>query len=238
MATPHLSCEPGDVAEVVLLPGDPYRARWIANEFLSDVVLHNEVRGMLGYTGTWEGHRVSVQGTGMGIPSISIYLHELLDVYGVKTAIRIGSAGSLKAEIGIGDLVLAQSAATTSAFNDQRLPGIRYAPSADFGLLRAGYDAAVAAGFATHVGQVITSDLFYPDNPLSTAAPTYAAEWGILAVEMETAALYTLCAKFGARALSVLTISDSLVTWEGTSSTARQETFGDMVQVGLRAAFA
>jgi len=232
----HIGAEPGQIAPTVLLPGDPLRARWIARTFLDDAECHSEVRGMLGYPGTWRGQPVSVQGSGMGQPSMSIYVNELIDSYDVQTIVRVGSCGALTERVGIRDLVIASGACTDSSMNRLRFHGLDYAPVADFGLLRAAYDAAQGRDKSrVHVGLIISSDQFYSPRPELTAR---MVEYGVLAVEMEASALYTLCAQHGARALAVCTVSDHIVTGEQTSAQERQETFGEMVEVALRAAFA
>lgn len=222
------------MAERVLLPGDPLRAKWVAETFLDSATQYSSVRNMLGFTGTFEGVRVSVQGTGMGVPSFSIYAHELFAEYGVETAIRIGTAGSLQPQVHVRDVVLAQGASTDSGTNRRRFPGFDYAALADYPLLSAAHDIAVDRGLPVHVGGVVTADLFYGDLDATLALGSF----GVLAVEMETSALYTLAAQFGVRALAVLTISDHLVTKEETSVQERQETFSEMVEVALRAAIA
>lgn len=231
----HIAAEPGQVAERVLLPGDPLRAEWIAQTYLSDVTCHSRVRNMLGFTGTFRGERVSVQGTGMGQPSLAIYVHELLDSYGARTLVRVGSCGALTADLALRDVVLAVSASTDSAMNRHRFAGVDFAPTADYELLRAADDAARQRGVAVRVGPVASWDVFYSDRPELLAR---LAEYGVLAVEMEAAALYTLAAKHGARALAVLTVSDSVVTGEQTSAAERERSFGDMVEVALDAALA
>lgn len=233
----HIGAEPGQIAPVVLLPGDPLRARWIAETFLEDAECYSEVRGMYGYTGTWRGQRVSVQGSGMGQPSMAIYVNELLDEYGVSTIVRVGSCGALSERLAVRDLVLASGACTDSSMNRIRFDGLDYAPVADFGLLRGAYDAAqrLSDDAAVHVGLVFSSDSFYSPRPELTAR---MVEYGVLAVEMEASALYTLCAGKGARALAVCTVSDHVVTGEETTAQERQETFETMVEVALSAAFA
>lgn len=233
----HIGAEPGQIAPVVLLPGDPLRARWIAETFLEDAECYSEVRGMYGYTGTWGGRRVSVQGSGMGQPSMAIYVNELLDEYGVSTIVRVGSCGALSERLAVRDLVLASGACTDSSMNRIRFDGLDYAPVADFGLLRGAYDAAqrLSGEAAVHVGLVFSSDSFYSPRPELTAR---MVDYGVLAVEMEASALYTLCAGKGARALAVCTVSDHVVTGEETTAQERQETFGTMVEVALSAAFA
>ena len=225
----HIGARPGDIAPLVLMPGDPLRARWIAETFLDDVQCYTEVRGMYGYTGTWRGQRVSVQGSGMGQPSFAIYANELFDEYGVQTAIRVGSCGALTEKLAIRDLVIASGACTDSSMNRITFEGLDYAPVADFGLLR---DAAALAPEA-HVGLIFSSDSFYASRPELTAR---MVEYGVLSVEMEAAALYTLAAKYGRRALAICTVSDHIVTGEETTSQEREQTFGAMVEVALRAA--
>lgn len=229
--TTHIAAEPGDIAEAVLLPGDPLRAEWIATTYLSDVTCYSKVRNMLGFTGMYDGQRVSVQGTGMGQPSLAIYAHELLAEYGAKTLVRVGSCGSLTADVSIRELVIAISACTDSSMNQLRFEGIDYAPAADFGLLRRAVDLAEDAGKRAHVGPILSADSFYSDRPELT---TRLAQYGVLAVEMEASALYTLAAKFGAQALAICTVSDSLVTGEHTTSDEREKTFADMADLALR----
>ena len=229
----HIGAKEGDIASTVLLPGDPLRAKYIAENFLTDAICYNEVRGMYGYTGTYKGKRISVQGTGMGIPSISIYVNELITSYKVKNLIRIGSCGSMQADIKIRDVILAMSASTDSHINKIRFNGMDYASTANFDLLKKAYDIAIEKGISIKVGSVLTSDTFYNDDPNSWK---HWANYGILAVEMETAVLYTLAAKFKVNALSILTVSDSLVTREETTSEERQKTFNQMVEVALELA--
>lgn len=230
----HIGAEPGQIAPTVLLPGDPLRARWIARTFLDDAVCHSEVRGMLGYTGSWRGRPVSVQGSGMGQPSMSIYVNELLDDYDVQTVVRVGSCGALTERVALRDLVIASGACTDSSMNRLRFHGLDYAPVADFGLLRAAYDAASARDDVTaHVGLILSGDTFYNPRPELTAP---MVDHGVLAVEMEASALYTLAAAQGRRALAICTVSDHVVTGEETTSQEREETFGAMVEVALEAA--
>lgn len=229
----HIAAKDGAIAEAVLLPGDPLRAKFIAETFFENPVRYNEVRNMFGYTGTYKGKRISVQGTGMGIPSISIYVNELFKDYGVRRAIRVGTAGSLQGDVKIRDLVIAMAASTDSSANAIRFGNRDFAPTASFGLLKTAYDSAVAKGWAPKVGNVISSDMFYTENPDEWKL---WAKFGVLAVEMETSELYTLAAKYGREALSILTISDSLVTHEATSSEERQSTFTRMMEVALEAA--
>ena len=233
MATPHIGAKKGDIAETILLPGDPLRAKYIAETFLQDIVQYNNVRGMLGFTGTYKGKKVSVQGTGMGVPSIGIYSHELIAEYGCKNLIRVGTAGSLQENVKIRDVVLAMSASTDSAINKLRFNGADYAPTANAELLFKAYEVGKAKGLSMKAGNILTSDTFYGDEP---EAWKKWAKFGVLCVEMETAQLYTTAAKFGVNALTILTISDSLVTREATSAEERQLTFNDMIEVALESA--
>jgi len=229
----HIGAKEGEIASTVLLPGDPLRAKYIAENFLTDAICYNKVRGMYGYTGTYKGKRVSIQGSGMGIPSIAIYLNELITSYKAKNLIRIGSCGSMQANIKIRDVILAMSASTDSHINKIRFNGMDYASTANFNLLKKAYDIALEKDISVKVGSVLTSDTFYQDDPNSWK---HWANYGVLAVEMETAVLYTLAAKFKVNALSILTVSDSLVTREETTSEERQKTFNQMVEVALELA--
>ena len=233
MAPPHIGAKKGDIAETILLPGDPLRAKYIAETFLQDIVQYNNVRGMLGFTGTYKGKKVSVQGTGMGVPSIGIYSHELIAEYGCKNLIRVGTAGSLQENVKIRDVVLAMSASTDSAINKLRFNGADYAPTANAELLFKAYEVGKAKGLSMKAGNILTSDTFYGDEP---EAWKKWAKFRVLCVEMETAQLYTTAAKFGVNALTILTISDSLVTGEATSAEERQLTFNDMIEVALESA--
>ena len=230
--TIHIGAEPGAIAETILLPGDPLRAQYLAETYLDDPVCYNRVRGMLGFTGSYRGKRVSVQGTGMGIPSISIYVHELINDFGVKNLIRIGTCGALQPQMKLRDVVLAMTASTNSHTNRLRFGGQDFAPSASFRLLKRAYEAAEAKGFPVHVGGVFTSDSFYDDLE---AWKRYAAH-GVLAVEMETTGLYTLAAKFGVEALTILTVSDSLVSRVEDSSEVRERSYTQMMEVALELA--
>jgi purine-nucleoside phosphorylase len=225
----------GEIAETVLLPGDPYRARWAAERFLDKPRLVNEVRGMLGFTGSWRGHQVTIHGTGMGMPSLSIYTNELIRDYGAKTLIRIGSAGAMQPQVKLRDVVLAMTSSTLSTPSRGIFRELNFAPSADFALLAAAHAAAQAKSVAVHVGGIYSSDVFYDERPDLSEQMT---RHGILCVEMETAELYTLAARHGARALSVLTISDHLQTQEALPAADREQSFGDMVEIALEAAFA
>jgi len=231
----HIGAQPGEIAPVVLLPGDPLRARWIAETFLEDAKCYSEVRGMFGYTGTWRGHRVSVQGSGMGQPSLAIYVNELLREYDVQTVVRVGSCGALTEKLAVRDIVIASGACTDSSMNRIRFEGLDYAPVADFGLLRAAYDAAStrAGDAAVHVGLIFSNDSFYSPRPDLLAR---MAEHGVLAVEMEASALYTLAAAHDRKALAICTVSDHIVTGEETTAHEREQTFGTMVEIALEAA--
>ena len=226
----HIAAEKGQIAETILLPGDPLRAKFIAETFLEDVICYNNVRGMLGFTGTYKGKRISVQGTGMGIPSISIYVNELITEYGVKNLMRVGTAGSIQEDVKVRDLVLAMSCHTDSSMNKIRFNGKDFSPTASFNLLKTAYDIATEKGFSPKVGSVLTSDSFYNDDKDHWKL---WAKFGALAIEMETAALYTLAAKYNVNALTLLTISDHLITAEETSSEERQNTFTKMMEVAL-----
>lgn len=233
--TVHIGAKPGEIAETVLMPGDPLRARWAAETFLDDPVLVNEVRGMLGYTGTWRGHRVTFHGSGMGMPSLSIYANELIRDYGAKTLIRVGSAGAMQPQVKIRDLVLAMSCTAISTPSRGIFREIAFAPTADFGLLRGAHAAAVARGAPVHVGNIYSSDVFYDERPdLNDIMQRH----GVLCVEMEAAELYSVAARYGARALAVLTISDHLLTHEALPASERERSFGAMVEIALKAAFA
>ena len=231
----HIGAKPGEIAEAVLLPGDPLRAQFVAEKYLDQAVCHSRVRGMLGFTGLYKGRRVSVQGTGMGIPSISIYAHELLADYGVRRLIRIGTCGALQEGIGLGDVLLAQAASTDSAVNRLRFGGADFAAAASFELLYKAYEIARARRTPVRVGTVLTSDTFYADNP------DYWKLWaryGVLAAEMESAALYTVAAGFGAQALAILTASDSLVTGATATTEERQQGYTAMMEIALETAIA
>lgn len=230
----HIGARPGQIAHTVLLPGDPLRARWIAENFLEGAVCHSEVRGMYGYTGTWGGAPVSVQGSGMGQPSMSIYVNELFSDYDVRSVVRVGSCGALTERLALRDVVIASGACTDSSMNRLRFRGLDYAAVADFGLLRAAYDvAAQRADVTSHVGLLFSGDSFYSPRP-ELIEPMVAH--GVLAVEMEACALYTLAASYGRRALAICTVSDHMLTGEETTSQEREQTFGAMVEIALAAA--
>ncbi|WP_439148469.1 purine-nucleoside phosphorylase [Sulfitobacter sp.] len=232
--TIHIGAKPGDIAETVLMPGDPYRAKWAAETFLKDVKLVNNVRGMLGFTGTWNGHPVTIQGSGMGMPSLSIYVNELITQYDAKTLIRIGSCGGMQPHVGIRDVIIAMTATTITSPSSGIFKEINYAPCADWSLLRAAVTAAEAKGTTTHVGGIYSSDVFYAERPDLDEQLT---RHGILGVEMEAAELYTLAARYKRRALAVLTVSDHLQTGEALPAEERERSFGDMVEIALTAAF-
>ena len=229
----HIAAKVGDIAETVLLPGDPKRAKWIAENYLEDIFCYTDIRGMLGFTGTYKGKRISVQGTGMGIPSISIYITELMKDYGVKNLIRVGSAGSYQKDVKVRDVVIAMSASTDSNINNRRFNGGNYSPTANFELFRTVLKVAEEKNIKIKAGNVLTSDEFYNDN---SGYYKKWADFGVLAVEMETAGLYTLAAKYKTRALSILTISDSLVSPEITSAEEREKTFSEMIELALETA--
>lgn len=229
--TAHISASPGDIAETVLMPGDPLRAKWIAETYLDDAKCYSDVRNMYGYTGMFEGQRISVQGSGMGMPSASIYIHEMLAEYGVKTIVRIGSAGSITTDLELRDVVAGIGASSDSAMNRVRFGGnVDYAPVASFELLQSAAKAAGEQNKKLHVGNLLSADTFYSDD---AALHEKLAEYGVLAIEMEAAALYTLAAKFGARALTLVTISDNLITGAAMPSKEREVSFGDMVELAL-----
>ena len=230
----HIGAKPGDIAETVLLPGDPYRARWAAEKFLENPVLVNQVRGMLGYTGTWRGNRVTIHGTGMGMPSCSIYANELIKEFGAKTLIRIGSAGAMQRDVKVRDIVVAITASTIATPSRGFFREMQYAPCADFGLLEKAVAAARAKGTPTHVGGIYSSDVFYDERPDLTEM---MARHGVLCAEMEAAELYTVAARHGVKALAILTISDHLLTHEALPASEREQSFGEMVEIAWAAAF-
>ena len=232
--TVHIGAAPGQIAETVLMPGDPYRAKWAAETFLEGAELVNEVRGMLGFTGTWKGNRVTIQGSGMGMPSLSIYANELITTYGAQTLIRIGSCGGMQAHVGIRDVIIAMTATTITSPSSSFFKEINFAPCANYDLLEAAVTAAKAKGTKTHVGGIYSSDVFYAER---ADLDEQMVRHGILGVEMEAAELYTLAARHGRRALAVLTVSDHLQTGEALPSEDRERTFGDMVEIALEAAF-
>ncbi len=235
MSTPHINAEKGDFAKTVLMPGDPYRAEFIAKNFLGDAHLVNDVRAVRGYTGTYKGAPVSVMASGMGMPSIGIYSYELFNFFGVENIIRIGSAGSYNKNVRVRDIVIAEGACTDSNYAGQfGLPGT-FAPIADFGILRKTVETAEKMGFRYHVGNILSSDRFYGDNSLPAAMrpPECWAKMGVLCVEMEAAALFMNAAVAGKRAAAVFTISDSLITGEAITAGERQNSFTDMMKLAL-----
>ncbi len=232
--TPHNNAKPGDYAQAVLLPGDPLRAKWIAETFFDDARQVNSVRNCLGFTGTWKGRPVSVQATGMGQPSTAIYVHELINTYGVKTLIRVGTCGGLNRAVKVRDVVIGASASTDSTIVKNGFGAYSYAPAADFSLLRAADDAARAHGKRVHVGGIVSSDIFYHPSGLEAYAALIAH--GVLGVEMEAATLYTLAARHGVRALAICTMTDCLLTGEEIDADARQSSLSDMVEIALECA--
>jgi len=229
--TPHNHAKPGDYADAVLLPGDPLRAKWIAETFLEDAQLVNSVRNCLGYTGTYKGKKISVQATGMGQPSLSIYVHELINVYGLKTLIRVGTCGGLNEKVKVRDLILAQAASTDSTIVKDHFGAYNYAPIADFGLLASAAAKAQVQGMRYHAGNMLSSDIFYHADGLAAYGTLMAH--GVLGVEMEAAALYTLAARFGVKALTICTMTDCLITGAEISADERQSSLRDMVELAL-----
>ena len=233
--TIHIGAEKGDIAPTVLMPGDPLRAKWAAENFLTDTRLVNQVRGMLGYTGTYHGNPVTIHGSGMGMPSLSIYVNELIRDYDAQTLIRIGSCGGMQPQVGIRDVILAMTATSINTPSAGIFKEIKFAPCADYGLLSAAVEASKSKGTKTHVGGIYSSDVFYDERPDLNEQMT---RHGILGVEMEAAELYNLAARYGRRALAVLTVSDHLQTGEALPADQREQSFGDMVEIALEAAFA
>jgi len=229
----HIQAEKGQIAETVLLPGDPQRAKYLADNYLEDAVCYNNIRGMLGYTGYFKGQRVSVQGTGMGIPSIAIYATELMDFYGCQNLIRIGTCGAIQPYLKLGDVILAITASTASNFNRVLFRNMEYAAPANFDLLRNAYETSVKLGLKTHVGPVFTTDAFFVDDLMGEYA--IWQKYGILAVEMETTALYSIAAKYERKALSLLTVSDQLVREERCTAEERLTSFTNMMEIALNA---
>ncbi len=229
----HIEAQKGDIAETILLPGDPLRAKWIAETFLENPKCFNKVRGMLGYTGIYNGKRISVMGTGMGVPSISIYANELITEYGVKNLIRVGSAGSYQKNVNLRDIVLAMAASSNSGINSSRFDGAYYAPTANFDLFINAVNIAKQKSIPIKAGNVLSSDEFYEDDSNSYKK---WSQFDVLCVEMEAAGLYTIAAKHNVKALAILTISDSLVTGESTTSKERETTFKSMIEIALELA--
>lgn len=232
--TPHINAAKGDIAETVLLPGDPLRAKWAAETFLDSPREVNNVRGMLGFTGTWNGNPVTIHGSGMGMPSLSIYANELITTYGAKTLIRIGSCGAMQEDVNIRDVIIAMTATSISTPSRGILREINYAPCANWDLLNNAVKAARAKATPTHVGGIYSSDVFYDERP---DLNEQMIRHGILGVEMEAAELYTVAARHKARALAVLTVSDHLITHEALPPEDRERSFADMVDIALQAAF-
>ena len=228
----HIDAEKGQIAEIVLLPGDPLRAKYIAETFLEDAVCYNTVRNMLGYTGTYKGKKISVQGTGMGMPSATLYIHELINDFGAKNLIRIGTCGAIQEDVHIRDVIIAQAAATDSSMIYKDFAPAYFPPIGKYDLINKAYTLGKEQGMKIHVGNVYSSDSFYSDSNITDNMSKY----GVLGVEMETAGLYYLASKFHVNALSILTVSDHLITGELTSSEERQTTFNDMIIVALEAA--
>ena len=233
MSSLHLEAKVGDIAETVLLPGDPLRAKYVAENFLDDVVCYNKVRGMLGFTGYYNGNRVSIQGTGMGMGSTAIYVNELANTYQVKNMIRVGTCGTIQEGLNLGQVLLAMSASGDSDANSNYFKGMHYAATADFDLLLKAYEAAKRLDIKTYQGSVFSTNTFYDDTP---------DRWrmwykhGIMGVEMETQILFTLAKRYGVKALSVLTVSDNIITGEATTALEREQSFNDMMKIALELA--
>ncbi|OPA80264.1 purine-nucleoside phosphorylase [Paenibacillus selenitireducens] len=231
----HLEAKKGEIAPVALMPGDPLRAKYIAETFLENAKCHNQVRGMLGYTGTYKGKPVSIQGSGMGVPSFAIYATELIQDYDVKTIIRIGTCGAIQHDVQLRDVLIAQAVCTDSSINTNRFPGYTFAPIANFDLIKTAYDIGVEKKLNLRVGNILSSDIFYTEDYNKETMLKLGA-YGVLAVEMETAALYTLAAKHQINGLAMFTVSDHILTGEATTSEERQLTFNDMIEVALETA--
>ncbi len=232
--TIHIGAKKEDVAETVLLPGDPYRAKWAAETFLKNPKIINKVRGMLGYTGDWKGNRVTIHGSGMGMPSLSIYVNELIKDYNAQTLIRIGSCGGMVEKVGIRDIIIAMSASSMSSMNKPIFKDLNFAPTANWDLLNAAAKAANKRSANVHIGNIFSSDVFYTEH---SDVDKEMRRHDVLAVEMEAAELYTLAARYGRKALAVLTVSDHLITHEALPSKEREQSFGEMVEIALEAAF-
>ncbi len=232
--TIHIGAKSGDIAETVLLPGDPYRAKWAAKTYLSNPKMVNNIRGMLGFTGIYRGEQVTIQGSGMGMPSLSIYVNELIRDYDAKTLIRIGSCGGMQPQVKIRDIILAMTASALSTPSSSIFKELNFAPCADYGLLSAAATAAAHKGSTMHVGGIYSSDTFYDERSDLNEQMT---RHGLLAVEMEAAELYNLAARYSRRALAVLTVSDHLQTGEALPAEQREKSFGNMVEIALEAAF-
>ncbi len=233
MSSVHIEAQPGEIAETVLLPGDPLRAKYVAENMLDEAVCYNRVRNMLGYTGFYQGKQVSIQGAGMGMGSTSIYVHELINTYQVKNLIRVGTCGAIKEDLAIGEIILAMSASGDSGANSSYFEGMHYAATADFGLLLKAYQIAAKLKIPTHQGSVFSTDTFYDDNP------TRWDKWenhGILGIEMESQILFTLAHKFKVKALSILTVSDNLITGQFSDHAEREQSYIDMMKIALELA--
>jgi len=233
MSSLHLEAKIGDIAETVLLPGDPLRAKFVAENFLDNAVCYNNVRGMLGFTGTYKGNRVSIQGTGMGMGSTSIYVNELASTYQVKNMIRVGTCGAIQENMKLGQVLLAMSASGDSDANRNLFGGMHYAATADFNLLKKAHQIAEELNINTYQGSVFSTNTFYDDNPNRWDV---WQKHGILGVEMETQILFTLAKKLGVKALSILTVSDNIITNEATSALEREQSFNDMMKIALELA--
>lgn len=230
----HINAPKDSIASTVLMPGDPLRAKFIAETYLENPTCYNEVRGMLGFTGNYRGKRISVQGSGMGMPSIAIYATELIKDYNIKNLIRVGTCGSMQPNVQIRDIVLAQTASTDSSYNKDTFRGWDFAPCADFSLLQTAFKTAREARITPHVGNILSTDVFYRED---ISVTDRMIQYGVLAVEMESSALYTIAARHQARALSVLTVSDHLLTGESTTPEERQTSFRAMMEIALETAF-
>lgn len=229
--TVHIEAKPGEIADKVLLPGDPLRAQYIAENFLEGAQCYNKVRGMLGFTGMYRGVRVSVQGTGMGMPSASIYMHELIHGYGARQLVRVGTCGSIRQDVKVRDVIIAQAACTDSSMFRNVAEDVQFAPIGDFDLLHKSYRIGSEGGLRLHVGNVFSTDTFYSEGKDKLER---LARYGVLAVEMETAALFALAAKHQVQGLSLLTVSDHVLTGEETTALERQTTFNQMIEVALK----
>ena len=232
--TIHIGAKIDDIADTVLLPGDPMRAKWAAEQFLTSPRLVNQVRGMFGYTGTFNGNYVTIQGSGMGMPSLSIYANELIRDYNAQTLIRIGSCGGMQPNIDIRDIILAQTTTYVTTPSSTVMKEVSFSPCADFELIKNAHSFAESKGFKTHVGNIYSSDTFYDER---ADLNEQMVRHGVLAVEMEAAELYTLAARFKRKALAILTVSDHLQTGEALPSDEREKTFAQMIEVALAAAF-
>ena len=231
----HIGAKPGEIAETVLMPGDPYRAKWAAETFLTGAVQVNAVRGMLGYTGLWNGKRVTIHGSGMGMASLSIYANELIRDYGAKTLIRIGSAGALQDHVKVRDIILAMTASSVNTPSSTIFREVNFAPAADWSLLSAATEAAKSVKVGVHIGGIYSSDTFYDERE---DLGKQLIRHGVLGVEMEAAELYMVAARHKVRALAVLTVSDHIITGESLPADQREKSFGDMIDIALKAAFA